>query len=321
MKQLVDLGQKRLAIRCLTLFFIGMMSQAVGQDRNTAQKLGFDKDAKLLIVHADDIGVAHSVNRATISALEKKGVNSGSIMVPCAWFPEIADHARRNPSLDLGLHLTLTAEWKNYKWDGVLPNNEIPSLINQSGFFYASAEDVAKNAVPAEVENEISAQVERAIAFGIDPTHLDSHMGTLFQTPELFQIYQNVGKKYKIPVFVPMSWIGEVPELNAVLDPGIITVQSTVMVGPDVLADKWKDAYDQAIRELKPGLNELIVHLAYDDDEMQAVCIDHPDYGSAWRQRDYDYVVGREFKELLKAENINLVTYRQIKELIYGSER
>ena len=172
-----------------------LVSRAEGQEKSIAEKLGHPKNSKLLIIHADDIGVAHSVNAASIAAFEKKGISSGSIMVPCPWFPEIAEYAKTHPHLDLGIHITLTAEWKNYKWGGVLSANEIPSLLNKEGFFYATVEEFAKNAKPSEVELEIRAQIDRAIAFGIQPTHLDSHMGTLFASPEFFRILQKIGKE------------------------------------------------------------------------------------------------------------------------------
>ena len=168
-----------------------------------AERLGYAADAKLLIIHADDLGVAHSVNEASIEALTEGLVNSGSLMVPCPWFPEIAAYARSNPGLDLGLHLTLTSEWKHYRWGTVLPANEVPTLLDSLGFMHATAEAAAAQMDPAQAEAEIRAQVERAIAFGIQPTHLDAHMGTLFQAPDLFEAYLRVGRDYGIPVFVP----------------------------------------------------------------------------------------------------------------------
>ena len=125
----------------LITLFISIHGYVSSQEvRSVAEQLGYAKDARLLIMHADDIGVAHSVNSATISAFEKGGISSASIMVPCPWFPEIAKYARENPGMDFGLHLTLTAEWEYFKWDGVLPSNEISSLLDEDGFMYASSE-------------------------------------------------------------------------------------------------------------------------------------------------------------------------------------
>lgn len=188
--------------------FLGLMMVslvACGQEeKNLSEKSGYPADTRLLIVHADDLGVAHSVNTASVEAFEKKGITCGSIMVPCPWFPEMAEIARNHPEYDISIHLTLTAEWEHYKWDGVLPASEIPSLINEEGYFYPDASDVVKHADPAEVEKEIRAQIDRALAFGIKPIHIDNHMGPLFMKQELMKIYLKVGKDYNLPVLIPL---------------------------------------------------------------------------------------------------------------------
>lgn len=296
--------------------FLVLIIQLHAQEKNLAEKLGYSKDAKLLIIHADDIGVAHSVNAASIAAFEKKGISSGSIMVPCPWFPEIAAYARNHPELDLGIHITLTAEWKNYKWGGVLSSNEIPSLLNKYGFFFESVEEFARNAKPAEVEKEVRAQIERAIAFGIKPTHLDSHMGSLFVSPEFFKIFQKIGREYNMPVLLPMNMIRQrAPHLETMIEPGQFAINQFFSLWMSVAPEKWNETYSQFIAKITPGLHEIVVHLAYDNDEMQAVTIDHPDFGSAWRQRDYNFVVSDELKELLKKNNIHLLTWREIQKV------
>lgn len=291
-----------------------------------AEQLGYPADARLLIIHADDLGVAHSKNSASISAWEKDGINSASIMVPTPWFPEIAHYAGKNPDFDLGLHLTLTAEWQFYKWNGVLPSNEIPSLVNENDYFYASVAGVIENGDPAEVEKEIRAQIERAIDFGIQPTHLDSHMGTLFASPDFFEIYLKTGREYKIPVLVPDSWIRNAffsdpdarDRIQSLAAEYPVHVRQVVMLNSDTPESDWFDAYDRAIKNLEPGLNELIIHPAYDDSEMQAMTINaYHSFEAAWRQRDYDYIVSRRFKDLLEEENIQRVTWREIRDLMY----
>ncbi len=184
---------------CLASFFSATAQQQI------AEKLGYPKDAKLLILHADDIGVSHSVNAATIAAFEKKGITSASIQVPCPWFLEIATYAKAHPELDWGIHLTLTAEWKYYKWGGVLPADQISSLLDKDGYFYNSVEDFAQHAKPQEVEAELRAQIERALAFGIKITHLDSHMGALYATPEFTQI---LFKNRKVQIFSSLHHAG-----------------------------------------------------------------------------------------------------------------
>ncbi len=290
-------------------------SLVFSQTKTTAEKLGYHKDAKLLIIHADDIGVAHSVNSATILAFEGNGISSASIMVPCPWFPEIAAYIKENPNNDFGLHLTLTSEWKNYRWGGISPDSEIPGLLNSQGFLYGSSEQVIKNAKPEEVEKEIRAQVERALAFGIQPTHLDSHMGVLFATPEFFKAYLKVGADYNIPVFVPMNAAKGYPELLELIRDDLIIVDNYYSMSSNLPVDEWTPFYTDIIKNLKPGLNEIIIHLAIDNEESQAIMIDHPDYGATWRQNDFDSMMSAEFKLALEKNNIKVVTWKQIKEL------
>src|SRR5262245_3119119 len=130
--------------------------------KTLVERLGYPADAKLLIVHADDLGAAHSINIASIKAFEVGLVNSGSIMIPCPWLSEIATYARSHPEADLGLHLTLTSEWTPYRWGPVLSKERVPSLLDSSGYFYLTESEAAAKANPKEVEAEVRAQIERA---------------------------------------------------------------------------------------------------------------------------------------------------------------
>ena len=163
-----------------------LSAAAVNGQQTLAERLGYPRDAKLIIVHADDLGMAHSVNAATTKAFETGLVNSASIMVPCPWLTEIAAYARANPKADLGLHLTLTSEWTNLRWGPVMSKDRVSSLLDKDGSFHLTETEAAKAADPKEVELEIRAQIERARSLGIVPTHLDSHMGTLYQNKALF---------------------------------------------------------------------------------------------------------------------------------------
>src|SRR4026207_602531 len=116
------------------------------QTKTIQERLGYPKDAKLVIIHSDDLGVSHSENAASIAAMEKGSVSSASIMVPCPWFPEIAAYAQTHPAADLGLHITLTSEWKNYKWGPVTAKEKVPGLVNKNGFLYSSVDSVSQNA-------------------------------------------------------------------------------------------------------------------------------------------------------------------------------
>lgn len=290
----------------------------VGQEKKTiAEQLGFPKDAKLLIVHADDLGVSHSENSSTISAFEKGAINSAAIMVPCPWFPEIAAYATKHPEFDWGLHLTLTSEWKYFKWDGVLDSVEIPGLINADGYFHETVEEVVKYGSAIEVEKEIRAQIERAISYGLKPTHLDPHMETLFGSPEFLKTYLKIGKEYKIPVLVPANKLYDT-EMRKEAEDYPVQVVAHIQLQPGIPAIRWQNAYDSALKNMKPGLNELVLHLAFNDEEMKAVTIGKTHWwDAAWRQRDYDYITSQRFKDALKKNNIQLVTWRQIQKMLY----
>ncbi len=297
------------------LFPLLLASSLPAQVKTVAERLGYPADSKLLIVHADDLAVAHSVDAASFDALDKNAVTSASIMVPCPWIAEVAAYAKAHPGADLGLHLTLTSEWKTYRWGPVESKNAVPSLLDPAGTLWSDTSLVAANAKPAEAEREIRAQVEHAIALGIHPTHLDSHMGSAFSTPELFAVYVKVAHEYHLP-FLAVRVTDDRAKLLSLLSDKDVVVDSVVIAGPGIRADQWKDFYLDAIKNLKPGLTEMIVHLGHDDAELQAVTVDHPDYGSAWRQRDYDFVTSAEFKKALEENHIILVRWKDLGKLV-----
>jgi predicted glycoside hydrolase/deacetylase ChbG (UPF0249 family) len=271
------------------------------------------KTTKYLILHADDLGLSHSVNKATFQALENRSISSASLMVPCPWFLEAAETIKEKPDLDIGIHLTLTAEWKDYKWGGVSPSNEIASLLDKNGYFYPTVEEVVQHAKPAEIEKELKAQIEKAMAMGVKPTHLDSHMGTLFATPELFMIYIKLGQIYHLPVFLPRDAAEAKPELFSLLDKNQILIDHYDMMEKNREAKNWISFYEGLIKELKPGLNQIIIHLALDNEEMKAVCRSHDDFGSAWRQNDLNTVQSKAFKKILKENRIKLIGWKDVK--------
>ena len=302
--------------KAVVLFLFSISSIVVLAQRKSVQELlGFPKNAKLLIVHADDLGVTHSENAASISALEKGSVNSASIMVPCPWFPEIAAYARLHPEKDFGLHITLTSEWKYYKWGPVTPLANVPGLVNKSGFLYASVDSVVQNASATEVEEEIRSQVKRAVQFGIHPTHLDAHMYAIHHNLGFLKSYLKVGHEFDIPVFVYRQVESALHiNLDTVVSNRDIIVDTILTAEVENFKAGMSNFYTAGIKNLKPGITYLILHTAYDDAEMQAVTIEHEGWGAAWRQKDYNFFTSRKCAKLLKKNNIYLVTWRQIKD-------
>ena len=289
--------------------------------KTLAERMGYPRDAKLLIVHADDLGMAHSINTASIKGLETGLVSSGSIMIPCSWLPEIAAYARTHPEADLGLHLTLTSEWSLYRWGPVLTRDRVPSLFDANGYLYPLESEAAARIDAKEAEAEIRAQIARAKALGIQPTHLDSHMGTLYQNKALFDTFLRVARENKLPIRVSKELVASTPFLPSLLTSEDLVIDSIVSIGDNVSPEGWSKYYTDAITNLQPGVTELVVHLAYDDEEMRGVAFAHPNWGSEWRQRDFQFVTSDAFRKLLQANNVKLITWREVGKLLRESDK
>jgi len=305
--------QKGIIILVSVLFSTCIFSQV----KTIQERLGYPKDAKLVIIHADDLGVSHSENAASIAAMEKGSVSSASIMVPCPWFPEIAAYAQSHPAADLGLHITLTSEWKYYRWGPVTAKEKVPGLVNKNGFLYSSVDSVYQSASAAEVEEEIRNQVIRSKQFGVDPTHLDAHMGTALQKLDYLKAYLKIGHEFRIPVFIPR--ILETPlkvKFDSIVSDRDVLVDYILSASPEDMKTGFANFYTNGLKNLKPGLTYLIIHTAYDNDEMRAVTIDHPDWGAAWRQQDFNFFSSPECKKVLKDKNIYVITWKEIRDKI-----
>ncbi len=296
-------------------------SQSQSETRTLVERLGYPRDAKLLIVHADDLGAAHSINSASIKALESGLVSSASIMVPCSWLPEIAAYARAHPEVDFGVHLTLTSEWTLYRWGPVLGKGRVPSLLDPNGYLYPLESEAAAHMDVREVEAEIRAQIARARALGIQPTHLDSHMGTLYQSKALFETLLRVARENKLPFRVSQEWFSGAPFMPSLLGPDDVVLDRTISIEPSVAPDDWSRFYTNEIKNLRPGVTDMIVHLAFADEEMKGISFGHPNWGAEWRQRDFDFVTSDAFRRLLKDNNVKLITWREIGKLIGKTDR
>ena len=299
----------------LTLASLLVVSTLPAQTRTVAERLGHPRDAKLLILHADDIGVAHSENAASFDALDKGVVNSGSIMMPTPWVTEVAAYAKAHPNADLGLHLTLNSEWNTYRWGGLAPRDQTSSLHDPDGTFPREPDVMAKRAKLDEVEKELRAQIDRAYAIGIKPTHVDSHMGALYGTPDLFRTYAKVARSYKLPF---LHFIGGAdPEIVKTLQPSDIVADAVIMRLQKGSIEEWRKFYLDAIRDMKPGLTVILVHLGYDDAELRAVTTGWDSWGADWRQRDYDVLTSAEFRQALKDNKVVMVTWRDVQRAMY----
>ncbi len=272
-----------------------------------------------LILHADDFGMSHGTNQAIIEMLDTNSVSSASIMMPCPWVLEAAEYARTHTDKDIGVHLTLTSEWQTYRWGPVAPRDQVKSLVDPQGYLWRSAQAVAINAKAAEVEIEVRAQIEKAKALGIRFTHLDTHMGTLYARPDLFEVFERVGKEYGVPILrvKPSPAIErEAPPavVKYLLDQepryqseGVFRLDS-LMTDPTrgtTTLEARSASYRKAISALKPGVHMLIVHPALFGDEMKAIT------GSA-QARDWDYRTFLNAQDFFKEAGVQLVGWQDV---------
>jgi predicted glycoside hydrolase/deacetylase ChbG (UPF0249 family) len=287
-----------------------------------AAEPGFDPDTKYLIIHADDAGMSHSVNMATIEAMEKGIVSSCSIMVPCPWFPEFAAWAKANPDKDCGLHLTMNSEWKHYKWRPVAPVTQVPSLVDKDGYLWSDVPETAINGKASEVEIELRAQIERAKQFEIPITHLDSHMGTLFSRADFLDVYVRLGIEYQLPVLFPRTidpktaatlphLKDKAPEFIRLLEHERYPLLDSLLRfndGNDFVARKA--SYLNDLRNLKPGFNEILIHCGIANDELKAIT------GTAVkRDADRETFMDPEVIAEIQRLNIKVITWKQALEM------
>jgi chitin disaccharide deacetylase len=276
--------------------------------KSIQKRLGYSKNTKLLIIHADDMGMSGSENTATIEAMEKGTVNSGSVMVPCLKFQEIADYSKTHLKADIGIHLTITSEWPQYKWGPVLPHEEVESIIDSDGFFLENMDKIIKNANPVEVEKEFRAQIMRAMESGIELTHIDSHMYAAFSNNQLLKIYISLGKEYNLPVLLT----NKLP-IRSLMSKNLIVVEQLYCAKPEDYSIGLNYYYREILRSIKPGLNCILVHTAFNNEEMQNITRDQTNFGADWRQADFDFFTSEECSQLIRNNNIQLITWREIR--------
>jgi hypothetical protein len=294
------------------LLFAGAAAAAPVGSLTLAERLGHPRGAKLLIVHADDIGEWHAVNAATIRAFGTGLVNSGSMMVPCPWFPEIAAWAKAHPDADLGLHLTVTSERTAYRWGPVASRDLVPSLLDPQGYLRKIQVEAAQAIDAREVEVELRAQVERALAFGLKPTHLDAHQFVLYLRPDVFQSLVRVSRAFGIPIAMARNYVEEHPYIATALGPDAPIIDRAFDIPPEIPAEKWGDWYEGEIRKIGPGVTAIVMHLGDADAELRAATADRPTWGAEWRQRDADFFTGERFRRLVEECGLTLVTWREI---------
>lgn len=284
--------------------------------RSAASLLGYPDDARLLIINADDLGLCHAENVATIAGLDRGVFCSSTIMVPCPWFAEAAELVRQRPTADVGVHLTHTCEWAGYQWGPVSERSAVPSLVDAGGHFYPDVQSVYAHARLDEVERETRAQIETALAAGIDVTHLDSHMGTMQLDAEYHNLYVRLAAEFRLPIrMAGRVWMrdigmGAVVELADRL--GVLSPDHFWYGGPEH-PDDTAAYWTGVLRHLQPGVSELYVHAAEDDPALRGL-------SEAWAQRvaDYRFFTAPSTRALIGDAQVTLVGYRALRQCQRG---
>lgn len=295
------------------LFSIWSATAAPGQ--SLAERLGYQPTDRLLIINGDDAGMCHAANAGTIESLEQGLMTTSTMMVPCPWFPALADYARSHRALDFGIHLTHTSEWKFYRWGPVAPRDQVRGLVDADGCLWPSVEEVYAHATPEQALIEGRAQIRKALAAGVDVTHLDSHMGTLQYDARYMEAYLKLALEFDLPLRMASQATLEKfqqPALRArFAAQGVVFPDDFVY---EELKDESKDVkgfWLRVIRNLKPGVTELYIHAAKPTDELRAITGSWKTRGEEFQAFTHDV----EVKQAVTDTGIIRIGYRPLREL------
>ena len=305
-------------------------------DSSYAEKSGYPKNAKVLILHVDDAGMSFDSNEGAINAMTKGVANSCSVMMPCPWVPAFVHYLKLHPKTDAGLHLTLTSEWSEYRWPPLSGKSAVPGLTDAEGDMWPSVKEVVKHASADEVEKEIRAQLDRALSMGFVPTHFDTHMGTLLAAPAFTEKYIKIGIETHTPVMIPAGhstlikkqmdlpeaqlqqmralgkilWNAGLPVLDDLHNESYDWKIPAEIANDDKKLQAFKTAkYIEAIKSLQPGITMMITHCTATTDVFKHIS----DSGPA-RRGDMLAMIDPALKKALQSEGIILTTWRELKE-------
>ncbi|MBV9248211.1 MAG: polysaccharide deacetylase family protein [Acetobacteraceae bacterium] len=263
------------------------------------------------ILHVDDLGMCHGANRAFQELACHDLVTCGSVMVPCPWFPELAEIAATQPTFDLGVHLTLTSEWQGYRWRPISTTSTASGLIDPDGYFWRDVASLRRHVIPEAAEQELRAQIDRALAAGLHPTHIDAHMAAAM-LPELLDVHLRLAFDYGVVPVLPrtirfapdaQAYASTVARLDAAGLPVIDHVRGTLPVASHETAD----AYRHMIETLPEGVTHLALHCTAPG-EIEVIAPDH----AAWRTNEYALFASGSVREWCKVGGIALQGYRPV---------
>ena len=287
-----------------------------------AEKLGFEKGKKVLIIHADDAGMCPEANRAIEKYLEKGEIKSTSVMMPCPAAEPMVEWAKKQSDIDLGIHLTLTSEWKSYRWGPVSDSAKVPGLIDPDGKFWHEVPGVVAHASAGEVETEIRAQIEKAKSLGWQPTHLDSHMGTLFGSPDYIEVYLKVSEEYNIPAAIvdfsdkkivefyqKMGYPINDEEVKLVENYKLPKLDFYTYVPKGATYEELKKSFFKMVKSLKPGLIQVFFHPSEYSANLKTIT-------NSWQQRVWEAELfsDPEVRDFLATEEVVITNWIEVME-------
>ena len=293
-------------------------------ERSVGEHLGYARDSRLAVVHADDFGMCHAQNLGVLRALREGAASSASLMVPCPWFPAAATLATHHGGFDLGVHLTLTSEWSGYRWGPVAGASAVPSLCDAEGYLPRTVDELRAKAKPDEVEIELRAQIEQTLAAGIDVTHLDAHMGAAF-LPPFTEVYAQLLRDYRLPGLLVRPQIeqaAKIPALREMLDRIVRVVDELEADGFPVFDAIDDDSLSFAAGEgeahnlqrldgLGAGLTYFICHPAEAADDLRSI-----DASAHCREFEASFYGSDAAREALAVRGIETVAMKQLRELL-----
>jgi predicted glycoside hydrolase/deacetylase ChbG (UPF0249 family) len=299
---------------CLALVVPVCAAQDNAAKPSLVERLGFAKDAKLLIVNGDDFGMNHSTNEGTCKALKSGGLTSATVMMPCGWNVEALNWAKAHPQASIGVHTTLTSEWGGYKWGPCLGVGGVPSLCSPEGYLWDDVILVYGSATIEDVEKEIRTQIIRAIASRVDITHIDSHMGTMQYNPIYHELYLKLAKEFNLPCRMAghdiMDMAGGGYLIDKADEMGVLHPEMLYMDGPPSL-EATESYFKDLMAKIPAGkVSELYIHAAVEGDEMSATT------GSAKRRiADTDFFADLNTVKWMDEQGIQRISYRELREL------
>lgn len=286
-----------LKVLVLTLVILGVNSVYANsgeKGKNWAERLGYPAGKKVIILHSDDAGMCDEANIATQKQLKNGEIQSAAVMMPCPYAEDMINWAIKNPKQDIGIHLTHTAEWKTYRWGTVADPKEVPGLLDSEGKMWRSVPEVVMNATAEEVKKEIKAQIDKAIAMGHNPSHIDTHMGTLYGHPAFVKAFFEVAVEYGIPAnAIELSDPEVVKNFRAQGYPLTDDVVKLAANYPLPKVDNFTSApngktyeekvenFKKLVKSLKPGITEIIFHPSVYTENLKSIT-------GSWQQRVWE---------------------------------